>query len=214
MRNSLVLVASLLAITLLGGCATGPRTGLLSEEQFDLQKSGVAFLSLGRLGVSRMQLFSIRFRNRGMSENEALHFVALPENMFRSSRAVIKTNDRALEVVGHALVPGEYELNGYGASFDTGMHSGEIRSSAKFSIPFKVEAGKATYLGSFNFIQLYGENALGMRVISGGFFAVADELARDRAKLIEVRPELGAIEVILSLPSDEEKTPFPRLKSQ
>lgn len=207
MRRAMAISVLVLAFGLVSGCTPMSQRQLRAPEVFDLQKNGIAFMSLGRKGQSVMQAFHVHFRLVGSTDE--MQFYAIPENMVHDKKGVIKEGDVVVEVVGHQLKPGDYEIFKYGAFFDTGMFSGSTWSKRPFSYRFRVVAGEAVYLGRFLFLQEYGKNVFGLKVSGGGTYVITDERAADTSRMRELRNDAKNARVVSRLPSSADTdSPF------
>jgi hypothetical protein len=182
-----------------------------SKHRLDLSRTGVAFMSLGSADKCAMGVFSIDFRSMAGSTPD-MSFEAVTRNMSGVSNAVIQSPTSCVEVVGFSLPPGDYRIWGSKWFVDLGTQSDHIRSTLAIPVPFTVKAGEVAYLGSFQMVFVYGKNYLGKSVLSGGAYAVGNELQRDSERLRALRPELTGIPVNLQLPPDDKGgNGFPRI---
>lgn len=92
-----------------------------------------------------------------------------------------KGEERGVVLVKN-LPPGDYELINFeiyhnGANITPSMW---WKSKENFSIPFKISAGTATYLGDFKAVGLLFRSFLGQKhAIGGAYFVVTDKSDRD-----------------------------------
>jgi hypothetical protein len=82
------------------------------------------------------------------------------------------------KVVVTKLPPGKYEIYDYGFGGAVGMTTYSWSSGKKFSIPFEIRPGEATYIGSFARAPSLG-TSLEPTLGAGGFFVISDRSERD-----------------------------------
>jgi hypothetical protein len=64
-----------------------------------------------------------------------------------------------------------------------------------FSVPFKIQAGRATYIGSYQPVAYKYKNLLGEMTFGGAHFVVSDQSARDLPIARAKKPDLGTTDV-------------------
>ena len=166
-----------------------------SRGRLDLDKNGVAFMSLGTATEKcAAGGYSISFIPVPSGTPEA-RFYANTSNILGTPATVIKAPAACVEVVGMTLPPGDYQMTKGLWSLDLGTTKEAVRSDRFLGAPFTVRAGQIAYLGSFQMVFQYGEGLFGKKVLSGGEYGVVDEKERDLGKLLEIRPEPKAIPV-------------------
>ncbi|BAV34186.1 hypothetical protein SCL_1895 [Sulfuricaulis limicola] len=139
MKSNIMLVAAICLI--LVGCATSD-----VSKDFSLSpdsKSGLLIGSVKYLGpVSGYRVYF-----KGLNNNEKGYFEAGSSNAVSlfSTRYDFPDVGGKLQVT--ELIPGNYEI--YGWAVQSGV--AHLSQTTPFSIKFKIEPGKATYIGSFIF---------------------------------------------------------------
>jgi hypothetical protein len=89
-------------------------------------------------------------------------------------------------VLVETLPPAEYEIFNFEIFSDAGLVKKHFSSRQPFSIPFRVAAGKTTYLGNYQANRIIGKNIFGAPLPNGAVFAVTsradDDLRLSRGK--------------------------------
>lgn len=96
-------------------------------------------------------------------------------------------------VVVRSLPVGQYEINDFGFGGSTGAASVSWSSSNKFSLPFRIEPGRATYIG--NFARGVTRGSYDPRFGAAGFFVISDKALRDLAIARTRQPQLPPVTV-------------------
>lgn len=93
-------------------------------------------------------------------------------------------------VLVETLPAAEYEIFNFEIFSDAGLVKNNYSSRKPFSIPFKVAAGKTTYLGNYQANRIIGKNIFGDPLPNGAVFAVTnradDDIRLSRGKDILV----------------------------
>ncbi|MGB0370338.1 MAG: hypothetical protein ACPGN3_03245 [Opitutales bacterium] len=95
------------------------------------------------------------------------------------------------------LPEGNYEFYNYSFYDNRGSFSVTHNRKSDFSIPFKIEAGKALYVGSIIAKHTWGKNSLGMTIPTGGYHEFENEQTRDLEILTEKFPILFEYPLII-----------------
>jgi hypothetical protein len=168
------------------------------KDRYEGPDAGYAVLSILVVGEAwQGNLYQLMIRKADQSMATLVtHYY---KNMF------VSTNDmKDIGLHGHLsvkkLAPGDYEVFSYRVSWPSSQYlaGGEVYPTEPFSIPFKVEAGKTTYVGCFGAVQLYGKNFMGLKLPAGARFIVTDQSERDIPIARTKEPELGP--VVLQVP--------------
>lgn len=92
------------------------------------------------------------------------------------------------------LPPGNYEVYGYDVKWREGKDKDKALTSAEpFSIPFTIEAGKTTYLGSYGAVGFKAKNEWGVSEPAGAYFVIANRAQRDMEIAKKKMPRLGPV---------------------
>lgn len=196
MFGTLVLLAC--AAVPMPGCFTSSNPpSKLEAKRGD--ESGLVFGTIGSSGtdetiIQRHILYRVagadmsdpfNFDNRGsfnyMSPATGLQAVT---KLLARTPADVSEGDIRATLFRQRLVPGNYEIYGelhtasmaFGFAVHMGMRDIE-------PIAFRVEAGRATYLGQFLSHRLMKRDQDGIPIFVGGYFEISDQLARDLALL-------------------------------
>lgn len=184
MRNLLYLFFSMF---FLSACSTVPSAVIpKSMEPAAGEATGTVF---GSIGISRPSALEVKaqklyFRKIGGSELGSFSYGDV-------NREMVSVNIRENSFIGnlfHVDLPaGEYEFvqywflwyKSYGIG---GIASASYMPKSEFSVRFKVEPGKSTYLGEFSAYLDYvgGVNRGIILYPSGGYLGVADRFSRDK----------------------------------
>jgi hypothetical protein len=113
------------------------------------------------------------FRRRGGGDEKVIFWADDP--LAPGPGADFKTAASRGVVGSIRFAPGDYELYNFLVHFP----SRDVVAREPFSIPFKVEAGKVTYIGEYLFAAAYGENFFGMTVPAYPLIMTSDKQARD-----------------------------------
>ncbi|GAB3254432.1 hypothetical protein GCM10027296_22620 [Chitinimonas naiadis] len=173
----------LLSAVLLSGCAT---RNVSSSYTLDPNGSkGIIVASVTYQGA--YSGYGVFYRNMNASggrpalleAGQGMMLIPIPEKSDFGSAAKGK-------LIVAELMPGDYEV------FDWRVSSGPatVTPRNKFSVRFKVEPGKAVYLGNFDFLQTA---RLGLTV-TGAELSLRGEMERDLAVLRDKYPTLSDIQ--------------------
>lgn len=163
-------------------------------EAMEPKKGEPSGLVFGSFGVSYPEGFFISaeklyFRKIGSKESGSISYGAT-----RDERTVGDINEKFSfngTTFSVQLPVGEYELFQYLAHWyfaygTTGQARANYSSNKEFSVPFKVEDGKATYLGSFaGYTNMVGGEKSGLLVTfpASVYWVVSDKFDRDAGLL-------------------------------
>lgn len=154
---------------------------------------GWVFGSIGVKGATAFTTQGFLYRAKGAGDGALVAFkydsrpafaspLPFAKNLFSDKPDFFDAGDLAV-VFAYQLPAGEYELYDVHFFINGGQLSTRIRSKEPFSIPFKVSAGAATYLGEFLARSATGRNVIGLPGISHASFAMRNRSARDLAAL-------------------------------
>ena len=175
MKKKILLIAVVSLI--FGGCAT-PNV----SNDFSLSPDSKSGLLVGSLKY-RGLLSGYRVYFKGLNNEERGYFEAgagvmllpiPPKSDFVNEKGKLQITE---------LTPGEYEINGWGVQSGVA----HISQTQPFSIKFKIESGKATYIGSFIFTVT---NSVGLTV-TGVKVDFVDSLEEDIKVLRRLYPNLA-----------------------
>lgn len=156
-------------------------------ENYSGDKAGQVFGTLGSFRKTPFSSVSIFFRQLGSKDSGRFYF-AYDGILGGPPVDVEESNARGTVFVGR-LPAGDYELFQINFFINRGQFGTTTFSSREeFSIPFKVEEGKSTYLGEFIAYHTTGKNFFGMTIPGGGYYVVADKSERDMT-ILSKKPE-------------------------
>ncbi|HEX7887889.1 MAG TPA: hypothetical protein VF522_00905 [Ramlibacter sp.] len=178
----LFFIAALLAA--LAGCASvapGVPASVASAPQ---DRTGWVFGSLGTAGSSPITSHGFFYRAKGASDAAIVSWrydgrsgFASPLGLGKvfSDKPDFREGIEAGIAFAYRLPAGEYEL------YDVRFHMDQATYNAKekFSVPFRVEAGSATYLGEFIARDARARNFFGMPIKVPGYYAIRQRVERD-----------------------------------
>lgn len=155
--------------------------------------SGWVFGSIGIKGATAFTSQGFLYRARGADDGALVAFkydsrprfaspLPFAKNLFSDKPDFFDAGDLAV-VFAYQLPAGEYELYDVQFFINRGEFSTTYRSTQPFSIPFKVSAGAATYLGEFLARSAMGRNIIGLPAVSHGSFVMRNRSERDLASL-------------------------------
>lgn len=181
-----------MALLLTACAATVPPVRI--PETMEPKKGEPSGLVFGTLGVSYPDGFFIEaeklfFRKIGSKEYGSISYGATrDERVVEDIKEIRSFYGRTFSV---QLPVGEYELFQYWAHWHfaygtTGHARANYSSNKEFSVPFKVEDGKATYLGTFTgYTNMVGGKKSGLLVTypASVYWVVSDNFDRDAGLL-------------------------------
>lgn len=176
---------------LLSGCIPKEAVRMPTAlENYSGAKAGQVFGSLGTFPSTPFSSVTIFFRQTGSKDPG--RFVFAYDSMLGGAPVdVAESKARGTVFVGR-LPAGDYELFQVNFFINRGQFGTTTFSAREeFSIPFRVEEGRSTYLGEFIAYDTTGKNFFGMRIPAGGYFVVADKYQRDVAILAK-KPEANS----------------------
>lgn len=167
------------------------------------EKAGLVFGTLGTFPNTPFSSVTISFRKVGSKEAGSFFF-AYDSILGGTPVDVAEPKARGTVFVGHLPV-GNYELFQVNF-FINGAQFGTTEFSARedFSVPFKIEEGKSTYLGEFIAYYTIGKNLFGFPIPVGGYYVVSDKSQRDisiLSKKTETNPTWPVLKSVL-IPED------------
>lgn len=183
-RIALALVVALL----LAGCMPKEAVRMPAGLQnYTGVRAGQVFGSIGAAPNAPFSSVALLFRRIGT--NDPGRFVFAHDSLAGGVPLDITENRTRGTVFATRLPAGDYEL--FQVSFFINraqFGSSTFTAKEEFSIPFKIEEGRSTYLGEFISYHTTGKNFFGMSIPAGGYFVVADKLQRD-AEILSKKPE-------------------------
>lgn len=139
MKTKIILVA--IASLILVGCATPD-----VSKDFSLSSDSKTGLLIGSVKFQG-PISGYRVYFKGLNNNEKGYFEAIGTDPISFLHPRYDFPDVGGKIQVTELIPGEYEINSW--SVDAGAT--HLSQTQPFSIKFKIEPGKATYIGSFMF---------------------------------------------------------------
>jgi len=193
-RFLITLLSSLIVTACIPTQATRAPQGLEKQLQ---GPTGLIFGSIGAATPDAFTSQSLFFRMKGSTESGQIIFIH--DGLMNVPLDIIGQKMRGT-LFSTRLPIGEYEIHQVSFFINraqlgtTTFYSKEI-----FSIPFKVEEGKSTYLGEFVASPFIGSTRLGTAPI-GGYFVVSDQMERDKTLLSSKPESVSNWPVINSIP--------------
>jgi len=189
-------IAVVFVLSLLGGCASD--SGRIPEDYSDADR-GWLVLSMLTTNDNRFRNTFLRIRSKDGSRNTFVQYTSnriagdfgAPINS-RQPRDFDTANENG-NVLVRPLPAGDYEIY----SFSAAGWGWELEPPTDFSIPFSIQAGSASYIGSFKVHPIFGTNILGTSNQPGMFFVVTDETERDLAVARSKSAGIGSIQSVV-----------------
>jgi len=167
-------------------CACGSTSGISEGYSLDMNPGmGVVFVSIAYSGMYTPNSIYIRKTDGGMKPfamtfgGDTLLIPANPSKDFSAFGYDSLGHSGAL--VSRDLPPGNYAVEAWSVC-------DRCMSDQKFSVPFTIRAGEATYAGSYEFVH----KMVGLRVTGGGG-TLLDEFARDRGVFEQKFPAMHGV---------------------
>lgn len=203
------------AFLALAGCAATPTTFV--DPSLRVENPDDAGTIVGTIGARSGRLFSTEgspyvfntlfFRRVGTKTGGILEF-SPPDPPLRTYTPDFQDEKSKGNVFSVNLAPGDYEIYSVRFYYNNGNAEGTFTTKVDFSIPFHVEKGKVTYIGSLVAWGVWGKNFLRMPVPAGGYFVVEDQRTRD-LPLIQARSP-ATISPQIQLLQPDARNPFVR----
>lgn len=197
--NPFKLLLSLAIVLFTAGCANFPSS--LSPDQKPAPDRGVLVASV--TADHHRQLNDAWFYVRRVGTQDPIRLSA-----FGPASYLYKSNDypdhpsRRGQLVALPLEPGDYELFGWTLYLRVFGGNGYISPKTPLPVvPFKVAAGRVTYLGSLHVDTLLGRNLIGLEIAAGGDAQVVDNFDADTRLLKTKYPNLAALPIDRQAPS-------------
>jgi hypothetical protein len=92
------------------------------------------------------------------------------------------------EVIAIPVPAGDYEITRWTMTGSGSSGPVTIMTRKPLKVPFQVQAGEATYVGSFHSIALTGRNLLGFPVFADGMILASNEFSADQGKIAKTYP--------------------------
>jgi len=178
MRRAL-LVAGLLS---LAGCAGTEHFGASVSQDLAAESATAAGLLLGSMGFGAPNAYTdLEFHFRRKSDGKSGSLRVPPKSGAHASKIEIKgEGGRAVQVFAVPLPPGDYEFFTYLGYAPGSGDANYARPKVDFSIPFKIAAGRTTYVGEY-IVESRPQMRSTGRLVAEARFVVADRLERDLA---------------------------------
>jgi hypothetical protein len=203
------------AFAMLAGCAAAPTTFV--DPSLLVQNADEAGTIVGTIGARSGRLFStegspyifntLLFRKVGTKTGGVLEF-SPPDPPLRTYTPDFQDEKSKGNVFSLNIAPGDYEIYSVRFYYNNGSAEGTFTTKVDFSVPFKVEKGKTTYLGSLVAWGVWGKNFLRMPIPAGGYFVVEDQRTRDLPLIQSRHPATTSPQIQLLQP--DTSNPFVR----
>lgn len=171
MMNAMRMLLITMVSLVLGGCAT------MIPSNYSGPDAGYLVFGFGAAPGTTYSAYKFMIRKKGENSETAISY--LQDNLFWSTERDFDDQTENGYVAVRSLPQGDYEIYNFEIHLNGGMIQTDYGSRNDFSIPFKVTAGKAVYIGDFTAVKLTGRNIFGMSVHAGAYFLVSDKSGRD-----------------------------------
>lgn len=206
MKHTLSVIV-LTCLTLFAGCSTQP-TQISKEELTHLPPgNGLLIATYARPApTERFSIESVYYRKVGQKNGGEIGINVLP---YLPLTFDFQEPESCGSLVVASLPAGDYEFYSFYVEHTVLGGQAYLRPGYEFSVPFKIEAGKANYLGELKMFRLRRPNrVLGMAIKADDVrIELSDQSARDLALFKKKYPE-SAIPVAVTLPSREPRNPY------
>ncbi len=186
-------------ISILSGCQTNQMTGDLPDKEAGYLVIGLAAYDTME---SRAIQYTLDYRYIGSNDTGFVRFTPKKElelMPFLTTKTDFEDHEEMGVIEVRKLAPGHYEL----FAIEGALFGGIVQwrwSRTGFSIPFTIEAGKATYFGHFqgHSTSVHSVLSLGAPFPSGAYFVVSNQQDHD---LQIARKKVGAFQdMIIGVP--------------
>jgi len=195
MMKQMGLIAVLAAA--LAGCAPFARP----SAQVDLSnpdKVGYIVGSIGRLSPSPFEVYKITICDDQHRDVSELSYKVLMWPLKGPDEKEIVDLGYTGNSFVIALPEGSYEFCAYVVA-----DGGRVARNDRFSIPLKVQAGKANYIGRYMSATSYGKNLIGISVPAAAYWVVNDRQADDMPFVLKRNPAVAGLPVVKAIPAEE-----------
>lgn len=170
-------LAGFLALFLLWGCAAGSTSFYSGPVPKDGEPAGYVIASVSRSKeLPTFTFYSLDFRSVATGDEGSLK-TSTPELVQAKFEVIKGVYEGFVSVL--KLPPGKYELYNFSVFGGAGFGSVTWSSKQDFSVPFEVQAGKATYIGAYDCTPIFGEGIFGLRALAGMYWILSDQHDRD-----------------------------------
>lgn len=160
-----------------GGCATPP-------PQYAGNDAGQMVIGIGARADSAFDEYSFYLRPINNRSADAVRRLLFSRSQFLNRHGATYDNPRESgAVLVTPLAPGQYELFDFEAYAHTGGGVIKFRSVAPLSIPFRVETGRAVYLGNYQANDIGAKVRDGYLIPAGVLFHLTDRIKAETAPL-------------------------------
>lgn len=166
----------------LSGCST-------LSVNYDGPDAGYAVLSIVSKGPSYYSSYGLKYE-RQSGGGKAGFYVSQP--LFSRDGLDYNGPNEMGDVIVRPMKPGDYRIYNYDLFFNGGLSQSNTSSRQKFSIPFRIEEGKVTYLGQFHAHNQTGK-LLGLDAPGGAYFTIHDRTASDLHFAVEDYPHIRTL---------------------
>jgi hypothetical protein len=200
-------VLLLVCLALVAGCSTQPAQ--ISQDELTHIPAGHGLLVASYARPSPTERFSIEsvyYRKRGQKTGGEIGINVLP---YLPLTFDFQEPESSGSLFIASLPSGDYEFYSFYVEHTIFGGQAYLRPAHEFSVPFKVEAGKACYIGELKMFRLRMPNrVLGMPIKPDNVrLELSDQSGRDLALFKKKYPE-SALPVIIALPSAVAKNPY------
>jgi len=169
----------LLAFSLVAGCASARDR---VPEDYSGADAGWLVVSIRTTGDNQLANLAMDIRAKDAVRSANLAY----NGRSRVTPRDFDTEDGTGAVFVRPLPAGDYEIHKVRASGSVGSIGAVVSSRTEFSIPFAIQAGRATYVGSFKAHPTGSAKIEGGLadffegvIFAGAFFVVTDDIERD-----------------------------------
>jgi len=176
--------------------------------------AGFLVLSLTAQGLTQQYVLSLFYRRVGETTHDTLtggtRVLSLAAYDIQTSNSKLhglanflklNSDDDQSEqgdVLITTLAPGQYEIFNFSNFYSNGYAERTSTLPADISIPFEIKPGRATYIGNFKALAVYGRNIFGIYIPAGARYVVVNQCDRDIA--IAKRKNTAITDVDIAIP--------------
>jgi hypothetical protein len=172
---------ALLGMLMLSACETSPVAG-----KYGGNDAGYLVIGLAAYDTveSRAIKYTLDYRRTDSSDTGSISFSPrkkLELMPFMNQKTDFEDGDEMGIVEVRKLAPGNYELFKVEGALYGGAVQWRWESNNSFSIPFRIEAGSATYVGHFqgHSTSVHSVMSLGAPLPTGAYFVVSNQVDHD-----------------------------------
>ena len=176
---------------------------------------GFLIMSITTQGLTQQYVLRLSYRLVGAKANDMLiggvKVLPLSKHDIQTSHSklhgltnfLMLTDDSDESEQGDVLIeslkPGRYEIFNADSFYSNGLSEHTSKLKNDISMPFEIKPGRATYLGEFKALAVYGHNLFGMSVPAGARYIVTDQNERDL--IIAKRKNKAITETDIAVPN-------------